>query len=292
MRSPISPRIVVTLSVVAEQALPDLAQRRNDLYLDAVRRHGGTPVAVDARVGRADVGAALTEMDGLLLTGGGDLDPARYGQPNRGSRDIEPDRDELEAWAWQEARVRGLPVLGICRGLQAINVFSGGSLLQHVDGHAGPAWGTGPAATHPISLVRGTRLAALLKPGFGSGMATETAAATAASAAEQLVVNAYHHQGIGAGDLATGLVAAAWADSSAGPLVEGLESPETRFLVGLQCHIERTESTPAAFERVFEAFVAAAGTRTERTERKEIGRGASDDDGPNGPRGRPPRSAP
>ena len=291
MRSPISPRIVVTLAVAADQTRPDLARRRNDLYLEAVRRHRGTPVAVDARTPPADVGAAFAMMDGLLLTGGVDLDPARYGQPNRGSRDIEPDRDELEALAWQAAGARGLPVLGICRGLQAINVFSGGSLLQHVDGHAGPGWGTGPAATHPISLVPGTRLAALLKPGLGSDIATQTGA-TAASAAEPLVVNAYHHQGIGAGDLATGLVAAAWADSSAGPLVEGLESPGARFVIGLQCHIERTESTPAAFERVFEAFVAAAGTRTERTERKEIGRGASDDDGPNGPRGRPPRSAP
>ncbi len=239
-----SPRIVVTLAVAAEQTRPDLARRRNDLYLDAGRRHGGTPVAVDARTPRADLRAAFATMDGLLLTGGGDLDPARYGQPNLGSRDIEPDRDELEALAWQEAGARDLPVLGICRGLQAINVFSGGSLLQHVDGHAGAGWGTGPAATHPISLVPGTRLASLLE---------------ANTATEPVVVNAYHHQGISREGLATGLVAAAWADSSAGPLVEGLESPGTRFLIGLQCHIERTESTPAAFERVFESFISAAG---------------------------------
>jgi gamma-glutamyl-gamma-aminobutyrate hydrolase PuuD len=185
-------------------------------------------------------------MDGLLLTGGGDLDPARYGQPNLASRDIEPDRDALEAGAWQAATARGLPVLGICRGLQAINVFSGGSLLQHVDGHEGVGWGTGPPATHPIRLVPGTRLAALLEP--ESGTATKA-----------LVVNAYHHQGIRQHDLASGLVASAWADSSAGSLVEGLESSGSRFLVGVQCHPERTESTPAAFERVFEAFVSAAG---------------------------------
>lgn len=241
-----SPRIVVTLGVAAEQARPDVARRKNDLYLDAVRRHGGIAVAVDARTSRADVDAAFATMDGLLLSGGGDLDPARYGQSNLGSRGLEPDRDELEAVAWEEATAGGLPVLGICRGLQAINVFSGGSLLQHVDGHAGAAWGTGPPATHPVRLVSGTRLAALLDSD---------------TATEPLVVNAYHHQGITQLDLAAGLVAGAWADSSAGPLVEGLESPGKRFLLGLQCHPERTESTPAPFERVFEAFVSAAGSQ-------------------------------
>ena len=132
---------------------------------------------------------------------------------------------------------RGVPVLGICRGLQAINVFSGGSLLQHVEGHAGPAWGSGPAATHPLRLVEGTRLASLLGPG------------------RELEVNAYHHQGILEADLAPGLRAAAWADSAAGPLVEGVEAAgDGRFVVGVQCHPERTESTPgrvrAAVRRV------------------------------------------
>ena len=71
-------------------------------------------------------------------------------------------------------------------------------------------------------------------------------------------MNAYHHQGILEGDLAPGLVASAWADSSAGPLVEGLEASGTRFVMGVQCHPERTESTPESFERLFAAFVSAA----------------------------------
>jgi putative glutamine amidotransferase len=238
-----SPRIVVTLAAPAEQPHPDLARRRNDLYLDAVRRHGGTPVAVDARTPRQDLDAALPAMDGLLLSGGADLDPGRYGASNLGSRDVEPDRDALEALAWKEAAARGLPVLGICRGLQVINVFSGGSILQDVPGHAGAGWGTGAPATHPISLVPGIRLASILD---------------AAAAGRPVVVNAYHHQGIREGELAPGLVAAAWADSSAGPLVEGLELRGTRFVLGVQCHPERTESTPASFERVFAAFLSAA----------------------------------
>ena len=84
------------------------------------------------------------------------------------------------------------------------------------------------------------------------------AAGSDGAAAEPLVVNAYHHQGVRRTDLAPGLVAAAWADSSAGPLIEGLEAPGARFVVGVQCHPERTESTPAAFENVFDAFIQAA----------------------------------
>jgi gamma-glutamyl-gamma-aminobutyrate hydrolase PuuD len=247
MPSPKSPRIVVTLAVAAEHAQPDLAARRAELYLEAVRRHGGDPVGVDATTAPDELAAALTTMDGLLLSGGGDLDPARYGQPNLGSVDIDPRRDELEAMAWQEATSRSLPVLGICRGLQAINVFSGGSLLQDVDGHAGASWGSGDPATHPIRIVPGTRLGDLLDPGIERD-----------PDGALLVVNAYHHQGAREQDLAPGLVAAAWAQSSAGPLVEGLEASGSRFVIGVQCHPERTESTPSAFERVFESFVAAA----------------------------------
>jgi putative glutamine amidotransferase len=238
-----TPRILVTLADLSEHPDPQRAARRLALYLDAVRRHGGDPVPVDAKTPPMALDAALSSMDGLLLTGGGDIDPARYGRPNEGSREIDQARDALEALAWEAAADRGVPVLGICRGLQAINVFAGGTLLQHVDGHEGPSWGTGEPATHPIEVVRGTRLGDLLGSGAG---------------AQPLVVNAYHHQGVRADDLAPGLVAAAWADSSAGPLVEGLEAPGRRYVVGVQCHPERTESTPSAFEAVFEAFVAAA----------------------------------
>jgi putative glutamine amidotransferase len=234
------PRIVVTAISVLDQPDPARAARRLDLYLDAVRRHRGTAVPLTARSGAGEIADALAAMDGLLLTGGGDLDPARYGEENRGSVDIDVERDELEALAWTAAEDRGLPVLGICRGLQAINVFSGGSLIQDLGGHAGPGWGTGPALTHPLRVVPGTRLARAL----GDQLALE--------------VNAFHHQGILADDLAPGLVASAWAESAAGPLVEGLEAAAGRFVVGVQCHPERRESSPAEFEGLFAAFLEAA----------------------------------
>jgi putative glutamine amidotransferase len=183
-------------------------------------------------------------MDGLLLTGGADLHPERYGQPSRGSMTMEPDRDALEHEAWTVAQARRVPVLGLCRGFQAINAFSGGTLLQHVDGHQGPRWGAGPAKVHPLRVAPGTRLARILFPtNAGGGV---------------LRVNTYHHQAVRPSDLAPGLVANAWASSPAGDLIEGLEASDGRFIFGVQCHPERTESTPPAFERLFSVFVDAA----------------------------------
>lgn len=239
----ITPRIVVTVGVTARQAEPDIAARKNDLYADGVRRHGGEPVVLDATASPDERRAAFEAMDGLLLSGGTDIDPSRYGRPNEGSQGIEPDRDQLEAEAWAAAEVRGVPVLGICRGFQAVNVFAGGTLLQHVDGHAGPDYGRGPAAEHAIRLVPGTRLARILSPTNGSGV---------------LRVNTYHHQAIRAPDLAPGLIASAWATSPASEIVEGFESPGDRLVIGVQCHPERVESTPPAFERLWGFFVDAA----------------------------------
>lgn len=234
-----APRIVITVAIPARQAEPDVAERKNQLYAAAVQRHGAHPLLLDATAPDDERKAAFSTMDGLLISGGADIDPARYGQGGAGADATEPDRDALEAAAWDAASRRGRPVLGLCRGLQAINVFSGGSLLQHVDGHLGASYGHGPAATHPLRVVAGTRLSEWL-----GGMT-------------ELEVNSYHHQGIRPADLAPGLAASAWAASSAGELVEGLEGTGTRFIVGVQCHPERTESTPDAFERLFAAFVEA-----------------------------------
>jgi putative glutamine amidotransferase len=239
-----TPRIVITVAVAARQAEPDLAARKTALYAAAVTRHGGAAIVVDAETAPGERARVLGSMDGLLLSGGADIDPARYGHPSRGSVSVEVERDHLEAEAWGVAQARGLPVLGICRGLQAINAFSGGTLLQHVDGHGGPAFGKGPAKTHPIRVAHGSRLARILFPtNPGGGV---------------LRVNSFHHQAIRATDLAPGLVAGAWASSPAGDLVEALEAADGRFVFGVQCHPERTESTPDAFERLFGVFVDAA----------------------------------
>lgn len=238
-----APRIVVTVAAVAD---PDgeVARRKNGLYADAVRRHGGDPVLLDETSSAADRTAALSAMEGLLLSGGADVDPERYGQQVRGATGIEPGRDALELEAWTASQERNLPVLGICRGFQAINVFSGGTLLQHVEGHIGASYGHGQGKTHPLRVAPGTRLARILFPTNARGGVLE--------------VNTYHHQGVRAADLAPGLVANAWAGSQAGDLIEGLEAADGRFVIGVETHPERTESTPAAFDRLFGVFLDAA----------------------------------
>ena len=238
-----SPRIVITLAAPGHDADPALVARKNALYVDSVTRHGGTAVPLDATVSESVRAGAFASMDGLLLTGGSDLDPAHYGGSEAGSSGVDAGRDALEAAAWAAADARALPVLGICRGLQAMNVFAGGTLTQHVDSHQGAPYGSGEAHLHPLRLAAGSRLARILNP--------------ANAGASVLTVNSYHHQAVRPADLAPAFVASGVSASPSGDLVEALEAPSGPFRIGVQCHPERTESTPRAFERLFAFFVNA-----------------------------------
>jgi putative glutamine amidotransferase len=245
------PRILVTVMDAGAQAEPEIAARKNALYVDGVVRHGAAAMVLDAATPASERAAAFATMDGLLLTGGPDIHPSRYGQEMDGTAGVDPPRDGLEADAWAAAVRRELPVLGICRGLQAMNVFAGGTLLQHVEGHAGASYGHGPALTHPMRVVPGTRLARILYPtNVGGGV---------------LQVNSYHHQAVRRSDLAPAFVAAGISQSPAGELVEALEASSGPFRMAVQSHPERTESTPRQFERLFAFFVdACRGPRTGR----------------------------
>jgi putative glutamine amidotransferase len=239
-----APRIVLTVQAPGVARDPATARRKNERYVEALEARGASCLVLDETDDPATRAAAFGEMDGLLLTGGADIAPGRYGHPVRGSEDIEPHRDELEDEAFAAARARGVPILGVCRGLQLLNVLMGGTLVQHLEGHGSPSYGTGPANHHPITLVPGTRLADILQPAGSRGGA-------------ELLVNTYHHQGVRPADLAPGLRASAYGESPVGPLVEGLESDDEPFFMAVQCHPERTESTPAEFDRLWDAFVAA-----------------------------------
>ena len=244
MSRPGAPRIVITVSDPSRSANPTLAGEKQRRYADAVARHGAEPVFVHAGLPGPDRADALATMDALLLSGGRDIDPARYGRSRHPSETVEADRDALEADAWAAAAERALPVVGVCRGLQAINVFSGGKLIQDVGGHAEPAGRTGRVTMHPLRIEPGTRLARILFPTNVRGGVLE--------------VNSFHHQGVGAADLAPGLIPNARAASPAGELIEGLETRDGRFVLGVQCHPERTDSTPKQFDRLFAFFVDAA----------------------------------
>ncbi len=238
-----APRIVVVGQVASVARDPELAARKQALSIDAVTRHGAVAIPLDARAADADRDAALATMDGLLLTGGPDLDPAHYGAVPDGRGAGDPARDALDRAAWEAAEARSVPVLGICRGLQVMNVFAGGRLLQHVEGHAGPPFGSGAPLTHPLRVVPGTRLARILFPtNVGGGV---------------VKVNSYHHQAVRAVDLAPRFAASGVSPSAAGELVEAFEATRGPFRMAVQTHPERPDGTPRQLERLFAFFVDA-----------------------------------
>jgi putative glutamine amidotransferase len=240
----IPPSILVTTHGPAQAALEEPTWRTFRRYLDAVRRAGGDPVLLSPEADASERARAFAAMDGLLMPGGADLDPRRYGEEPLATTQVESGRDELEADAWRAARDRRLPVLGVCRGMQAINVFSGGSLVQHVDGHDSPPFPSPEARPHPVQIVGTSRLADIL------GMPDR----------EIIEVNSYHHQVVRPDQLGDGLAVSATADD--GSQVEAIEAsaPDT-WVFGVQNHPERAEFTPPEFARLWRAFVEAAAER-------------------------------
>jgi len=236
-----SPRIVGTFNAPAAGVSAASTEVKRSRYLEAIRRAGGEPVALDARSSAVERSEAFASMDGLLITGGGDIDPARYGAEMAGSDPPDPGRDALDEEAYRAAVTRGVPVLGVCRGLQVVNVFEGGTLVQHLEGHESEPYPSPRVTSHPISLAVDSRLARILET------------------SEKLVVNSYHHQAVTPGGTAPTLRVTATAEhADHGPLVEAFEAADPeRWLIGVQCHPERTESSPAVLERLWTAFIEA-----------------------------------
>ena len=245
------PAIVITRGDPGAGGDPERQARATELYVGAIARAGGEPIVLFPSSEGSFRADAFARMAGMLLTGGPDLAPRLYGEGATGARDVDAARDELELEAWRVAGSRRLPVLGICRGLQAINVFSGGRLTQHVEGHDGPGWEEGPPLVHRLRVAGGTQLARILRPTNPGTFVVH--------------VNSSHHQAVQAADLASGLTASGWAPAPGGELVEALEGRDpSRFVLGVQCHPERTSSTPPEFERLFRFFVDAAWHTTRR----------------------------
>ena len=236
-----APLILITVADHDADLDPARVALVNARYADGIRRAGGVPILMSANATAAQRATAFANAAGLLLSGGADVHPDRYGEPIDGAVEMDVARDALEWEAIAAADARGIPIFGICRGMQLLNVHRGGSLLQHVEGQVGAPYPATPALTHPLSVERGTRLAQIL-----------------GDLRAPLAVNSYHHQAVTQDRLAAGLRASAFADSPRGTLVEGLEEPGERFVLGVQCHPERTESSPADLERVWVAFVEAA----------------------------------
>jgi putative glutamine amidotransferase len=205
-------------------------------YVDALRRAGAVPVIIPPQPENA--AAIVDELDGLLLAGGDDCDPAVYGAERHESVDpMDPRRQSNDLSLARIARERGIPTLGICLGLQVMNVAGGGTLIQDINSalqtdieHASEPSDRG---RHGVEIEQGTRLARILGE-------------------RELDVNSSHHQAIG--DVAPGLVVTAHAPDG---VVEGLEDPQHPFYLGVQWHPEDMGGEWSA-DALFGAFVEAA----------------------------------
>lgn len=211
--------------------------RLNRAYSRAVALAGGVPVIVpNLEEGCEDWTSAI---DGLLLSGGVDVDPALYGEMVVNSTvEVDSIRDSAELPMVRDAMNKGLPVLAICRGIQTMNVALGGSLYQDLPSqrpsticHRQP--GSRDVTTHSVSLEAGARL-------------------TDICGSREFAVNSFHHQAIR--DTAPGLIVTAHAEDG---VIEAVELPGERFVIGVQWHPEELVDSSAEAMRLFREFVAA-----------------------------------
>jgi putative glutamine amidotransferase len=231
-------------------------------YAEQVAAAGGVPVLLPPLPGES---AALERLDALLLSGGGDLDPAGYdAEPHPETTRVQPGRDRAELDLLAAARSAGLPVLGICRGLQILNVSLGGTLDQHLPDSGGHRAGVpGRFTTHPVRVAPGSRLARVLGPGSDAdgGSGADSGANGGGSGGGSanggdvwLDVPTAHHQAIG--KLGDGLVATAWAEDGTIEAVELAQAGRDEFLIAVQWHPEQGTDP-----RLFRALVDASRHR-------------------------------
>ena len=212
-----------------------------EAYVNALRRAGVRGAILPAGDEAVPAAEVLAPFDGLLLVGGGDIEPERYDAARHAEvYGVEPARDALEIALARQAVDDGMPVFAICRGIQLVNVAFGGTLHQHLPdregllGHGVPAGGT--PGCHEVKVAAGSRLAHAI------GDAPTVGACTS-----------FHHQGID--ELGDGLAATAWSEDG---LVEALELPadDGRWLLAVQWHPEMSAADDPVQQGLFDAFAA------------------------------------
>jgi putative glutamine amidotransferase len=212
-------------------------------YIDAVQRAGGLAVMLPPDPeSQRDPDDVLDLVDGLILAGGADVDPANYGHDaHRETRHTVPERDAFEIALARRALERDLPLLGVCRGMQLMNVATGGTLLQHLPESHGHhehrrRAGTFDGADHDVRLAEGS---------LAARAAGETIHGT----------KSHHHQGID--DVGDGLQVTGWATLD--DLPEAVEVPENRFALGVQWHPEADDRSRLVAALVAEAAAVRNG---------------------------------
>src|SRR6516165_868651 len=212
-------------------------------YVTAVRKSGGRVVLLPPGGDATEAEETLAVLDGVVIAGGGDMDPAIYGAARHPETNVNaPDRDAWELAVADTAIRMGVPLLGVCRGMQVLNVACGGTLHQHVpdlvghEEHNGPANGFG---LHKVRVTSGTTVIAILPGG------------------EYFDVPTHHHQAVD--KVGAGLTAVGWADDG---IIEAVESDSVeQFLIGVQWHPEQGDDL-----RLFSALMAAADIHSSERE--------------------------
>jgi putative glutamine amidotransferase len=228
------PRIGITMRIELSTDRFYLARH----YSEAVEAAGGAPVHISLIPSEDYVASVVEELDGLLLPGSdSDVDPIRYGQqPHRELGSVHPTKDETDMLAIAAAERQGIPLLAICFGMQVLNVYRGGTLIQDIVAQKSDAVKHDQGvprdrASHSVKLLEGSLLRTLSK-------------------ADEALVNSHHHQ-------AVELIATAWA---ADGLVEAVEDPrENGFVVGVQWHPELGWRDDSLSANLFRSFVKKAG---------------------------------
>jgi len=244
----------MSLPVIGITGRPDRSARPPNLplfaisqsYVLAVELGGGAPVVVPPYVEETRLRAIFEHLDGLILSGGGDISPVFYGEENGGLLwrvDEQRDRAELALARW--ALADKLPLLAICRGVQVLNVAAGGTLVQDIPtqlpdavSHSSPVAGRPvPKVVHTVEVTAGSRLVALV----------------ALVGAGELGVNSAHHQAVKT--VGAGLSVTARAPDG---VIEGVEAPDHPFCVGVQWHPEVMAESYPEMRRLFEGLAEAA----------------------------------
>ncbi|HEY7287815.1 MAG TPA: gamma-glutamyl-gamma-aminobutyrate hydrolase family protein [Vicinamibacterales bacterium] len=220
------------------------ASRKLEDYRQAILHVGGEPRVLEAAT---PVNDALQGVDGLLLTGGDDVAPVRYGETAHGSvQEAEPGRDEFELALVAAARAQKMPIFAICRGIQVLNVACGGTLVQDIPSqvpgavaHSLPVPPNQPfSLAHEIWIDKDSLLARLMRDRIAD---------------DTCEVNSRHHQAVNT--VAPGFKVTATAPDG---VVEAIEDPDARFCLGVQWHPENFWRT-GEFRPLFEGFLSAAG---------------------------------
>lgn len=250
----------LVVGVTSRSGSSDWLSRNTHNYINTLTHFGVTPVIISPdtpaqlpdgtsyqpdALGRIDA-EILHHLHGLILSGGGDVDPKYFGAELQGAEEhsIDHKRDELELNLSRAALDLNMPIFGICRGCQVLNVAAGGGMIQHFDGHRSPKDST---RFHDVIVTPQSRFHQIV-------------------GVDSFVVNTFHHQGMDRASIAPIFVPSAVA-SPDNWLVEAYESPTHDWVVGVQWHPERTFELGESHLRLWHSFLAACADRATMRQR-------------------------